>query len=490
LGRTVFEKIWDAHALVEREDGTALLYVDRHYTHEVTSPIAFEGLRAAKRKVRRPDLTFAVMDHNVPTYDRTLPVTDEMSAAQMEALKRNARDFGITLFDYFSPYQGIVHVIMPELGLTLPGLTIACGDSHTSTHGAFGALAFGIGTSEGEHVFATQTLWLKKPKKMEVRLRGELPDGVTAKDVILYVIRSIGTGGGIGHVMEFTGETVSRMSIDDRMTLCNMSIEGGARTAIASPDEKVIDYLKGRPLAPKGEEWEEAVRFWRKLRTDNDAVYDKRHEFGVSDIEPQVTWGTNPAQTVSVTEEVPAPEDFEDPAQRTSAERALKYMGLRPGQKMSEVPVDVVFIGSCTNARLSDLIEVARLVKGKRVAQGVRAIVVPGSTVTKRWAERLGIHRVLIDAGFEWRNSGCSYCIAMAPGDRVEPGKRCVSTSNRNFEHRQGPNARTHLASPATAAASALSGKISDPRELGPAPIEEVVSDIELYHALKERYQF
>jgi 3-isopropylmalate/(R)-2-methylmalate dehydratase large subunit len=321
-------------------------------------------------------------------------------------------------------------------------------------------------------------------------LRGELPDGVTAKDVILYVIRRIGTGGGIGHVMEFTGETVARMGIDDRMTLCNMSIEGGARTAIISPDEKVFNYLRGRPLAPKGEEWEEAVKFWRDLRTDNDAVYDKRHEFDVSSLEPQVTWGTNPAQTVSVTEEVPAPEDFEDPAQRASAERALRYMGLRPGQRISEVPVDVVFIGSCTNARLSDLIEVARLVKGKRAAEGVKAIVVPGSMVTKRWAERLGIHRVLIDAGFEWRNSGCSYCIGMAPGDKVEPGKRCVSTSNRNFEHRQGPNARTHLASPATAAASALSGKISDPRELDPAPVEEVVSDVELYNALREKYQF
>ncbi|MCS7126819.1 MAG: 3-isopropylmalate dehydratase large subunit [Thaumarchaeota archaeon] len=490
MAKTVFSKIWLEHVIAERDDGTSLIYIDRHYTHEVTSPVAFENLRSAGRRVRRPDLTFAVMDHNVPTHDRTLPVTDEMSAAQMEALKRNAREFGIALFDYFSPFQGIVHVIMPELGLTLPGLTIACGDSHTSTHGAFGAAAFGIGTSEGEHVFATQTLWIKRPKEMLVEVRGELDEGVTSKDVILKLIGEIGTGGGIGHVMEFAGETVERMGIDDRMTLCNMSIEGGARTAIIAPDEKVFRFVEGRPFAPEGEDLEEAFRFWSTLRSDAGARYDKTVRLDVDGLEPQVTWGTNPAQVAGVTDEVPSPEEFEDPAKRAAAERALKYMGLRPGQRIRDVPVDVVFIGSCTNARLSDLVQVARLVKGRKVADGVKAVVVPGSMLTKRWAERLGVHRALIEAGFEWRNSGCSYCIAMAPGDYVEPGKRCASTSNRNFENRQGPGARTHLVSPLTAAATAIEGRFADPRAYELYPVEDVVSDLELYEWLRERYQF
>ncbi|MEM0349398.1 MAG: 3-isopropylmalate dehydratase large subunit [Candidatus Caldarchaeum sp.] len=464
MGYTVFEKIWNSHALAEREDGQTLLYIDRHLTHEVTSPLAFEGLRAAGRRVRRPDLTFAVMDHNVPTGDRLEPVREPMSAAQMQALSRNAREFGITLFDYFSPFQGIVHVIGPELGLTIPGITLVCGDSHTSTHGAFGALAFGIGTSEGEHVLATQTLWLKKPKQMNIRLTGKDGEGVTAKDVILYIIRTLGTGGCIGHVVEFTGDYVKNIGVEERMTLTNMSIEGGARTAIIEPDEKVFNFLKDAPYSPKGREWDEAVEYWRTLKTDPGAKYDTVHTFDVSRIEPQVTWGTNPAMTVGVTENVPSPDDFDDPADRKAVERALQYMGLEPGMKVSDIRVDTVFIGSCTNARLSDLIDVARLVKGRRKAYGVRVLVVPGSQLTKRRAERMGLHRIFLEAGFEWRNSGCSMCIAMNE-DRLRPGERCLSTSNRNFENRQGVGGRTHLASPLVAAATALTGKITDPRQ-------------------------
>ncbi|MEM4381118.1 MAG: 3-isopropylmalate dehydratase large subunit [Candidatus Caldarchaeum sp.] len=464
MGQTVFEKIWNSHVVAEREDGQALLYIDRHLTHEVTSPLAFEGLRAAGRSVRRPDLTFAVMDHNVPTSDRAEPVKEPMSAAQMQALRRNAREFNIMLFDYFSPFQGIVHVIGPELGLTIPGITLVCGDSHTSTHGAFGALAFGIGTSEGEHVFATQTLWLKKPKQMNIKLTGSLPGNVSAKDVILYIIRSLGTGGCIGHVVEFTGELVKNMGVEERMTLTNMSIEGGARTAIVEPDEKVFSYIKDAPFSPKGREWDEAMQYWRTLRTDPGAAYDKVHSFDVSKLEPQVTWGTNPGMTVGVSETVPSPDDFDDPAEKKAVQRALEYMGLKPGMEVGDVRVDTVFIGSCTNARLSDLVEVARLVKGRRKADGVRVLVVPGSQLTKRRAERMGLHRIFIEAGFEWRNSGCSMCIAMNE-DRLRPGERCLSTSNRNFENRQGVGGRTHLASPLTAAATALTGKITDPRQ-------------------------
>lgn len=469
----MFTKIWDAHALAERPDGQTLLYIDRHLTHEVTSPVAFENLRAAGRRVRRPDLTFAIMDHNVPTHDRVLPVRDELSLAQMRTLARNAREFGITLFDYFSPYQGIVHVIGPELGLTLPGITLACGDSHTATHGALGALALGIGTSEGEHVLATQTLWVKKPRQMEVRIEGNPPNGVTSKDVVLYLIRSIGVGGAIGHVIEYTGETVSRMSVEERMTLTNMAIEAGARTAIISPDEKVYEYIKGAPYAPGEDEWDEAVRYWDSLRTDPGAEYDKRHRINVSRLEPQVTWGTNPGMTIGVTETIPDPREFKDPKERLMVERALRYMGLKPGTRMTDVRVDVVFIGSCTNARLSDLIQAARVVKGRRVASGVRALVVPGSQLVKRRAERLGLHRVFIDAGFEWRNSGCSMCIAMNE-DRLLPGQRCASTSNRNFENRQGPGGRTHLVSPIMAAAAAVEGRFVDVREVDMVSIEEL----------------
>ncbi len=464
MGYTVFEKIWNAHALAEREDGQTLLYIDRHLTHEVTSPLAFEGLRAARRTVRRPDLTFAVMDHNVPTSDRAEPVRDAMSAMQMAALRRNAQEFNILLFDYYSPFQGIVHVIGPELGLTLPGITLVCGDSHTSTHGAFGALAFGIGTSEGEHVFATQTLWLKKPKQMSIGLKGSLQENVTAKDVILYIIRGLGTGGCIGHVVEFTGDLVKNMGCEERMTLTNMSVEGGARTAIIEPDEKVYDYLKDAPFSPKGEEWDEAVKYWETLKTGPGAKYDTTQVFDVTDLEPQVTWGTNPAMTVGISENVPSPEDYDDPVERKTVQRALEYMGLTPGMKVSDIKVDTVFIGSCTNARLSDLLAVARLVKGRKKAPGVRVLVVPGSMLTKRRAERLGLHRIFIEAGFEWRNSGCSMCIAMNE-DRLKPGERCASTSNRNFENRQGVGGRTHLVSPLTAAATALTGKITDPRQ-------------------------
>lgn len=473
MARTVFEKIWDDHVLAKRGEDEYLLYVDRHLTHEVTSPIAFEGLRLRGRRVRRPDLTFAFMDHNVPTADRALPVRDEHSREQMRALARNSREFSITLFDYFSPWQGIVHVVGPELGLTLPGITLVCGDSHTSTHGALGALAFGIGTSEGEHVLATQTIWLRRPRLMEVLLEGKFQSHSTPKDVILYLIRELGTGGMIGHAAEFRGEAVKRMGIEERMTLCNMAIEGGARTAIVEPDEKVYNYLEGAPYAPSGQDWEEARRYWDGLKTDEGARFDKSYRIDVSRVRPQITWGTNPAMCIDVDESVPDPRRFEDPVQRRMAERALNYMGLRPGQRIEGTPIDAVFIGSCTNARLSDLVWVARLVKGQRVASSVRAMIVPGSMLVKRRAERMGLHRIFIEAGFEWRNSGCSMCIAMNE-DRLGPGERGVLTSNRNFENRAGPGSRVHLASPLTAAASALEGKIADPRRYSLAPLDEL----------------
>jgi len=473
MGSTVFDKIWDAHVLAEREDGQALLYVDLHYLHEVSSPIAFENLRARGRRVRRPDLTFAVMDHNVPTGDRLKPVADELSASQMAALARNAKEFGITLFDLHSPFQGIVHVIMAELGLTVPGITVVCGDSHTSTHGALGALAFGIGTSEGEHVLATQTIWLRKPKLMEVAMEGTFTRHVTAKDAILYAIRELGTGGMIGHAAEFRGEAVAKMGVEERMTLCNMAIEAGARTAIVEPDEKVFNYIEGTPYAPVGSDWDAAKRYWETLRTDGSAKYDESYRLDVSRLEPQITWGTNPSMTIDVTGTVPEPSEARDPTQRRMYERALSYMGLRPGQRIEGTPIDVVFIGSCTNARLSDLVQVARLVKGRKVASNVRAMIVPGSMLVKRRAERMGLHRVFIEAGFEWRNSGCSMCIAMGE-DRLGPGERGVLTSNRNFENRAGAGGRIHLASPLTAAASAIEGRIADPRNYTLADIEEL----------------
>jgi 3-isopropylmalate/(R)-2-methylmalate dehydratase large subunit len=465
MGKTIFTKIWDSHVLAEREDGQSLLYIDRHLVHELSSPIAFDGLRIAHRRVRKPDLTFAVMDHDIPTGDRTLPINDSMAAAQMKALAHNASEFGFRLFDYFSPFQGIVHVIGPELGLTIPGITLVCGDSHTSTHGAFGALALGIGTSEIEHVLATQTLWFRKPSQMEIRLEGQLSSGVTPKDVILYIIREIGTGGAIGHALEFTGETVRRLSMEERMTLTNMTVEAGARTSIVSPDEKTYAYLHQAPYAPRAEEWDETVRYWDSLKTEPAAKYDKSLSFDLNRLEPQVTWGTNPAMTVGITETIPSAEDFEGKAERGAVERALNYMGLRPGMKVTSIGIDVVFIGSCTNGRLSDLIEAARVVKGKKVAPTVNAIVVPGSQLVKRRAERLGLHRIFMDAGFEWRNSGCSMCVGINE-DKLKPGLRSASTSNRNFENRQGPGGRTHLVSPIMAAAAAIEGRFTDVREM------------------------
>jgi 3-isopropylmalate/(R)-2-methylmalate dehydratase large subunit len=479
-GKSIFDKIWELHALYEKEDGETLIYVDRHLTHEVTSYMAFEGLREKNRRVRRPDLTFAVMDHNVPTTDRLKPIRDELSAKQIAALEKNAKDFKLTLFDLYSPYQGIVHVIGPELGLTIPGITLVCGDSHTSTHGALGALAFGIGTSEGEHVLATQTLWLRKPRKMLINLEGKLPENVTAKDVILWVIRNIGTGGGIGHVIEYNGPVVREMNVEERMTLCNMAIEGGARTAIISPDEKVFNYVRGRPYAPSDDEWSQALEYWRSIVSDLDADYHKTIRFHLDKLEPQVTWGTNPAMTVGITEEVPDPGEFDDPGEKQAAERALKYMGLNPGTKITDINVDVVFIGSCTNGRLTDLVDAARVVLGRKVAHNVRALVVPGSQLVKRSAERLGLHRIFIDAGFEWRNPGCSMCIAMNE-DRLRPGERCASTSNRNFENRQGPGGRTHLVSPLMAAAAAVYGRFIDIRELDLPSREEVLEHAGAY---------
>ncbi len=466
MGSSVLSKIWDAHAIGEDEDGRTLLYIDRHLTHEVTSPIAFEALREAGRKVRRPDLTFAVTDHNVPTHDRDLPVESGMSLRQMELLRQNARENGVMLFDYESQDQGIVHVIGTELGLTVPGITLACGDSHTSTHGVLGALAFGIGTSEGEHLFATQSLWIKRPREMRIKVNGRLHAGVYAKDVVLKIIRDMGTGGAIGHSVEFCGETVDSFSVEERFTLANMIVEGGARTAIMSPDEKVLNYVRGRRFAPKSSEWDAAAASWRELASDPGAGYDAERSFDVSRLEPQVSWGTNPAMTVGVTETVPSPADAKTERERVSIERAVGYMGLTPGMRVTDIPVEVVFIGSCTNARISDLVEAARFVRGRHVRQGVRALVVPGSQAVRAQAELMGLASVFRDAGFEWRNAGCSMCIAMN-GDELKQGQRCASTSNRNFENRQGTGGRTHLVSPATAAAAAIEGRFVDVRELG-----------------------
>ena len=465
MGRSIFSKIWDTHILAERPDGQSLIYIDRHITHEVTSPLAFESLRASGRGVRRPDLTFATMDHNVPTGDRSTPVFDPMSAKQMATLAANAQTFGITLFDYHSDLQGISHVIGPELGLTIPGITLACGDSHTSTHGALGALALGIGTSEGEHVLATQTLWVKRPKEMKINLEGEFGEGVGAKDAVMWVIRSRGTGGAIGHVVEFAGATVRGMSVEQRMTIANMIIEGGARTAIIEPDNKVFQYIRGSRYSPRGPAWERAVESWRDLKSDRDTEYDSSVAFDVGGLEPQVSWGTNPAMTIGISENIPRAEEF-GVAEREGIERGLRYMGLSGGEPVSSIPIQRVFIGSCTNARLSDLVDAARVAKGRRVAPGVRAMVVPGSQTVKRIAEEAGVAEIFTEAGFEWRNSGCSLCLAMNE-DKLSPGERCASTSNRNFENRMGPGGRTHLMGPMMAAASAVMGRIADPREVG-----------------------
>ncbi len=461
--RTLIDKIWDAHAVRHRDGGPDLLYVDLHLVHEVTSPQAFDGLRLHGRRVRRPDLTFATLDHNVPTWSRSLPVTDPVSKIQIEALERNCQEFGIRLEGLLSRRQGIVHIIGPELGLTLPGTLVVCGDSHTSTHGALGALAFGIGTSEVEHVLATQILPQRRPKMMEIRVEGALPLGTTPKDLILGIIRRIGVGGGVGHIVEYTGSTIRGLSIEGRLTVCNMTIEGGARAGLISPDDTTFAYIEGRPFAPRGDAWEQALAYWRTLPTDPGAVYDKRVEIDASTVEPFVTWGTNPSQSEPVTGRVPDPASLPDPQARAAVERALAYMALRPGTPIQDIAIDRVFIGSCTNARLEDLRAAAQVVAGRRVSPKVRALVVPGSQQVKADAEREGLDRVFVRAGFEWREAGCSMCLGMNP-DLLGPGERSASTSNRNFEGRQGPGGRTHLVSPPMAAAAAIAGHFVDIR--------------------------
>ncbi len=463
--RTLYDKIWDEHVIDRSEDGTCLIYIDRHLVHEVTSPQAFEGLRMTGRKVRRPEATLAVMDHNVPTTDRSKPIVEEESRIQVDTLRKNCEEFGVQLFDLSDVRQGIVHIIGPEQGFTQPGMTIVCGDSHTSTHGAFGALAFGIGTSEVEHVLATQTLIQKKSKNMRVTVNGNLARGVTAKDMILAIIGEIGTSGGNGHVIEFAGEAVRSLSMEGRMTMCNMSIEGGARAGLIAADETTFRYIKGRPLAPKAGHWDKAVSYWKTFFSDEGAQYDKEVSLKAEDIPPIVTWGTTPEDVVPITGSVPSPADFTDPNKKASVERMLAYMGLTPGTKMTDIKIDKVFIGSCTNARIEDLREVAKVVEGKKVASTVEAMVVPGSGLVKAQAEEEGIAAILIEAGFDWREPGCSMCLGMNP-DQLQPGERCASTSNRNFEGRQGRGGRTHLLSPAMAAAAAITGKLTDIRDV------------------------
>lgn len=462
--RTLFQKIWDDHVIHEDENGTCLIYIDRHLVHEVTSPQAFEGLRMAGRAVKRPQNTLAVVDHNVPTSDRSKGIDNEESRIQLAALTKNCEDFGVQLFDIFDRRQGIVHVIGPEQGFTQPGMTIVCGDSHTSTHGAFGALAFGIGTSEVEHVLATQTLIQKPAKSMRITVDGKLHTGVTAKDMIMAIIGEIGTAGGTGYVLEYAGEAVRGLSMEGRMTMCNMSIEGGARAGMIAPDETTFKYIKGRPMAPQGDDWDKAVAYWSTLSSDDGAEYDKEITLKAEDIEPLVTWGTTPEDVVSITGVVPAPEDFSDPNKQASVKRMLDYMALTPGTKMTDIKLDKVFIGSCTNARIEDLREVARIVEGKKVADNIEAMVVPGSGLVKQQAEEEGIADILIAAGFDWREPGCSMCLGMNP-DQLSPGERCASTSNRNFEGRQGKGGRTHLMSPAMAAAAAITGHLTDVRD-------------------------
>ena len=465
MGRTLAEKVWDAHVVRRAEGEPDLLYIDLHLVHEVTSPQAFDGLRAAGRPVRRPDLTLATEDHNVPTVDIDLPIADPVSRAQVDALRANCAEFGVPLYSLGSTEQGIVHVVGPQLGLTQPGMTVVCGDSHTSTHGAFGALAFGIGTSEVEHVLATQTLPLQPFKTMAVTVEGRLPDGVTAKDVILAVIARIGTGGGQGYVIEYRGEAIRALSVEARMTICNMSIEAGARAGMIAPDETTFAYLQGRPHAPEGADWDAAVAWWRSLVTDDDAVFDTEVVVRAEELSPFVTWGTNPGQGVPLSGSVPAPEDFDDPDERAAAERALTYMGLSAGTSMRDIPVDTVFLGSCTNGRIEDLRAAADLLRDRTVASGVRMLVVPGSVRVRLAAEAEGLDRVFTAAGAEWRQAGCSMCLGMNP-DQLAPGERSASTSNRNFEGRQGKGGRTHLVSPQVAAATAVVGRLASPADL------------------------
>jgi 3-isopropylmalate/(R)-2-methylmalate dehydratase large subunit len=462
--RTLYDKIWDDHVVEQQPDGTCLLYIDRHLVHEVTSPQAFEGLRNTGRKVRAPEKTLAVVDHNVPTSDRNLPNPDPESAEQIKTLADNARDFGLEYYNEFDKRQGIVHIIGPEQGFTLPGTTIVCGDSHTATHGAFGALAYGIGTSEVEHVLATQTLLQTKSKNMRVTVDGTLPPGVTAKDIILGIIGEIGTGGGTGSAIEFAGEAIRALSMEGRMTICNMTIEAGARAGMVAPDHKTFAYLKDRPKAPKGAAWDQALRYWELLHTDEGAHFDREVRLDARKLPPLVTWGTSPEQVVSVTGRVPVPAEIADEHKRRAAERSLGYMGLSGGEKITDIKLDRIFIGSCTNARIEDLREVARVVEGKTVSPNLNAMIVPGSGLVKLQAEAEGLDKIFVKAGFDWREPGCSMCLAMNP-DKLAPGERCASTSNRNFEGRQGFRGRTHLVSPAMAAAAAIAGHFVDVRE-------------------------
>jgi 3-isopropylmalate/(R)-2-methylmalate dehydratase large subunit len=463
--RTLFDKIWDSHVVDKQDAETFLIYIDRHLVHEVTSPQAFEGLRASGRKVRRPEAALAVADHNIPTTDRSQGIADPESRQQVETLERNVREFGVPYFSVDDVRQGIVHIIGPEQGMTQPGMTIVCGDSHTATHGAFGALAFGIGTSEVEHVLATQTLIQRPAKNMLIRVDGELPLGITAKDIVLAIIGRIGTAGGTGHVIEYAGSAIRGLSMEGRMTVCNMSIEAGARAGLIAPDETTFEYLKGRPMAPKGAAWEQAIAHWKTLPSDRGAHYDTQIVLDVASIVPQVTWGTSPEDVLPITGSVPNPGEIADEQRRQSMERSLAYMGLTPGTKLTDIPVQRVFIGSCTNGRIEDMRAAARVAKGRKVAPGVAAMVVPGSGLVKHQAEEEGLDRIFVEAGFEWREAGCSMCLAMN-ADKLEAGERCASTSNRNFEGRQGKGGRTHLMSPAMAAAAAVTGHLADVREL------------------------
>ena len=465
MGKTLFEKIWDRHLVASIDESTNLVFIDLHLVHEVTSPQAFDSLRLAGRKVKHPEMTLATVDHGVPTSNRLLGIKDPLSKIQIEALENNCEEFGVTLFGINDPRQGIVHVIGPEQGITQPGMTIVCGDSHTATHGAFGALAFGIGTSEVEHVLATQTLAMEKPKTMKVEVIGDVSEGVGPKDIILGIIRKIGTGGGAGHVIEYVGDVIQNMSMENRMTICNMSIEGGARAGMIAPDNVTFNYLKEKNYAPKGSDWDDAIAEWGDLYSDEDAEFDKVVTINADELEPSISWGTNPSQVIFVNDTIPHPDEFIEESEKEAASRALEYMDLKPGEKISEIQLDRVFIGSCTNGRIEDLREAAEVVKGKKVSETIGAMIVPGSTLVKKQAEEEGLDRIFIEAGFDWREAGCSMCLGMNP-DILSPGERCASTSNRNYEGRQGAGGRTHLVSPKMAAAAALYGKFVDIRNL------------------------
>ncbi len=465
MAKTLYQKVFDAHVVREVEGETPLIYIDRHLVHEVTSPQAFDGLRAMNRQLRRPDLTWATMDHNVSTTTKDIAASGEMARIQMETLADNCKEFGVRLYDLNHKYQGIVHVMGPELGITLPGTTIVCGDSHTATHGAFGSLAFGIGTSEVEHVMATQTLKQGRAKTMRISVNGKLAEGISAKDVVLAIIGKVGHAGGTGYVVEFAGDAIASLSMEGRMTVCNMAIELGAKAGMIAPDQTTIDYIRGKEFAPKGEVLEQAIAYWQSLKSDADAKFDAEVVLDAANIAPQVTWGTNPGQVIAVNEPIPAPESFSDLMEQQSARKALAYMDLQPGQKLSDVAIDKVFIGSCTNSRIEDLRAAAAIARGRKVAAGVQALVVPGSEQVKAQAEAEGLDKIFIEAGFEWRLPGCSMCLAMN-NDRLQPGERCASTSNRNFEGRQGRAGRTHLVSPAMAAAAAVTGRFADIRAL------------------------